>query len=197
MLAGTEMRAGGASQPTLKKPQRSKESAARSVRRWMTGMVGSAAAMAGFFMVLWLTAPTMAPQSPAIAILANATVSDAASLMVAVQTAGLRGTSDVKGAIEDIKRLENDRVTIKGWVTDATAPGSALTVVAFAGGNHVLTTVTNGARTDIAKMLGLADPSVSRNMSFQGAFACMPGEKIVVVAVTSGAYSQFRSLTCP
>jgi hypothetical protein len=130
-------------------------------------------------------------------ILANATVSDATSLMAAVQSAGLRGAQDVKGAIEEIRRLDNDRVTIKGWVADTTAPGSALTVVAFAGGHHVLTTVTKGARADIAKMLGLADANPA-NISFQGAFACRAGEKIIVIAVTSGAaYSQFRSLTCP
>jgi hypothetical protein len=117
--------------------------------------------------------------------------------MAAVQAAGLRGTQDVKGAIEGITRLDDDRVTIKGWATDTTASGSALTVVAFAGGRHVLTTVTNGARADIAKMLGLADASQA-NMAFQGAFACRAGEKVIVVAVTSGAaYSQFRSLICP
>ena len=153
--------------------------------------------MLGFIGVLWLTGPATAPPNPAIMILTNAAVSDATSLMAAVQTAGLRGTPDVKGAVEEIKRLDNDRVTIKGWVTDTTASGSALTLIAFAGGNHVLTTVTSGARVDIAKMLGLADASAA-NMSFQGAFACRAGEKIVVVAVTSGAaYSQFRLLACP
>jgi hypothetical protein len=103
----------------------------------------------------------------------------------------------VKGAIEEISRLDNGRVGIKGWVTDTTAPGSVLTVITFAGGHHALTTVTNGARADVAKMLGLTDASAA-NMSFQGAFACRPGQKIMVLAVTSGAaYSQFRSLACP
>jgi hypothetical protein len=117
--------------------------------------------------------------------------------MAAVQTAGLRGTADVRGAIEDIKRLDNDHVTIKGWVRDGTTSGSALTIVAFAGGNHVLTTATEGARSEIAKMLRLADASTP-NMPFQGTFACRAGERIFVIAVTSeSAYSQFRSLSCP
>jgi hypothetical protein len=159
--------------------------------------MGGAVAMSGFIVVLWLTGPATAPLTPAITILTNATVSDATSLMAAVQTAGLRGTSDVKGAIEEIKRLDDERVTIKGWVTDATAPGSALTVIAFAGGKHVLTTATNGARVDLARVFGLSEAGVT-NMSFQGAFACRTGEKIIVVAVTSSrAYSQFRSLACP
>jgi len=149
----------------------------------------------GFVGTLWLTRP--APPAPAISILTNAAVSDAASLMAAVQTARLHGTPDVKGSIEEITRLDKGGVSIKGWVTDTTASGSALTVIAFAGGNHVLTTVTKGARADVAKMLGMADASAA-NMSFQGAFACRPGEKIIVIAVTSSAaYSQFRSLACP
>jgi hypothetical protein len=118
-------------------------------------------------------------------------------VMAAVQTAGLRGNPNVRRAIEEIKRLDNERVTIKGWAADTTAFGSSLTVIAFAGGNHVLTTATNGARADIAQNFGLADTGAA-NISFQGAFACRTGEKIVVIAVTSDrAYSQFRSLDCP
>lgn len=201
MLARAETRAAGGSSPvTLKRARRQRKNAPSSsgrIRRWITWTIGGGAAVLGFITVLWLTGPVTAPHTPAITSLTNAAVSDATSLMAAVQTAGLRGTSDVKGAIEEIKRLDNDRVSINGWVTDTTASGSALTVVAFAGGHHVLTTVTNGARSDIAKMLGLADASAA-NMSFQGAFACGAGEKIIVIAVTSGAaYSQFRSLACP
>jgi hypothetical protein len=201
MLAGTEKHAaGGATQAALKKLQRPRKNTARAysrIRRWITWAIGGCAAVLSFVAVLWLTAPVTAPPAPAIMILTNAAVSDATSLMAAVQTAGLRGTEDVKGAIEEIRRLDNDRLTIKGWVTDTTASGSALTVLAFAGGHHVLTTVTNGTRADIAKMLGLAGASQA-NMAFQGAFACKPGEKVIVIAVTSrAAYSQFRSLACP
>jgi hypothetical protein len=132
-----------------------------------------------------------------MAILTNATVSNGASLMAAVQNAGLRGTLDVKGEIEEIRRLDSDRVTIKGWATDKTASGAALTIVAFAGGRHVLTTATKGTRAGLAKMLGLAEASQTE-MSFQGEFACRAGEKVIVIAVTAGAgYSQFRSLDCP
>jgi len=153
--------------------------------------------MSGFVLVLWLTAPVTPPIAPGLTILTNAAVSDFASLMAAVQTAGLSGAPDLKGAIEEIKRTDNERVTIKGWVADATAPGSSQAVVAFAGGRHVLTTATGGARLDIAKTFGLSDESAA-NMSFQGAFACKAGEKLIVVAVTSDRrYSQFRSLACP
>jgi hypothetical protein len=195
-----EMRvANGSSQSRFKKsrPQRNTAHAYSRIQRWMTWTIGVGAAVLGFIAVLWLTGPVTPPDTPAIMSLTNATISDAASLMAAVQTAGLRGSPDVKGAVEEIKRLDNERAAINGWVTDTTAPGSVLTVIAFAGGHHVLTMVTNGARVDIAKMLGLADASAA-NMSFQGAFACRPGERIIVVAVTPRtAYSQFRSLACP
>ena len=117
--------------------------------------------------------------------------------MAAVQTAGLRGTPDVKGAIEEFKRLDNEHIAIKGWAVDGAAPGSSLTVLAFAGGIHVLTTMTSGARKDVAQIFGLSDAD-ARNMAFQGTFTCGPGEKLIVVAVTPDRmYGQFRSLACP
>jgi hypothetical protein len=200
-LAGTDLHpAGGATQATLKKKQRSRKGTQRSygrIRRYITWAIGGCVAALSFVAVLWLTGPVAAPPAREMAILTNATVSNGTSLMAAVQTAGLRGTLDVKGEIEEIKRLDSDGVTIKGWATDTTASGSALTIVAFAGGRHVLTTATKGTRAALAKMLGVADASQT-DMSFQGEFACRAGEKVIVIAVTAGAgYSQFRSLDCP
>ena len=117
--------------------------------------------------------------------------------MAAVQTAGLRGTPDLKGAIEGIRRIDNDRVTIKGWAVDKTASNSWLTIIAFAGGHHVLTTPTSGARKDVAQMFGLTD-AAARNVSFEAAIKCAKDEPLMVVAVASDrTYSQFRSLACP
>ncbi len=145
--------------------------------------------------MLWLTSPVTAP--PGVAVLAGATVSDATGLMAAVQTAGLRGSPDVKGAIEGLKRIDNQRVTIKGWAVDRTAPSSPLTIIAFAGGAHALTTLTNGPRKDVAQMFGLSG-AAARNVSFEATFACGAGQNLVVVAVTpDSTYSQFRSLACP
>ena len=158
-------------------------------------MSGAFAAALGFAVVLWLTGPATAP--PSVAILASATVSDATALMAAIQTAGLRGAPDVKGAIEGLRRIDKDRVTIKGWAVDRTASSSQLTIIAFAGGPHVLTTVTNGSRQEVAQMFGLSD-AAARNVSFEATFTCSPGQNLVVVAVTAeNSYSQFRSLACP
>ena len=117
--------------------------------------------------------------------------------MAAVQTAGLRGTPDVKGAIDGLKRIDNARVTIRGWAVNKTASSSSLTIMAFAGGPHVLTTPTNGPRKDVAQMFGLSD-AAARNVSFEATFPCGPSQNLVVVAITAdGTYSQFGSLVCP
>ncbi len=162
---------------------------------WFTWMSGALAAALGFVVVMWLTGPVTAP--PAIVILASANVSDAAALMAAVQTAGLRGAPDVKGAIEGLKRIDKERVAIKGWAVDRTASGTPLTIIAFADGAHVLTTATNGPRKDVAQMYGLSD-AAARNVSFETSFTCNPGQDLIVVAITAdNTYSQFRSLACP
>ena len=165
------------------------------IQPWFTWISGACAAAMAFVVVLWLTSPVTLP--PGVAILASATVSDATGLMAAVQTAGLRGTPDVKGEIESITRIDNERVTIKGWAVDKTGSSSQLTIVAFAGGTHVLTTVTDGPRRDIARMFALSDAR-ARNVSFEASFACGPGQNLLVIAVSyDHTYSQFRSLACP
>jgi hypothetical protein len=165
------------------------------IRPWFTWISGACAAALAFAVVLWLTGPVTPP--PGAAILESATVSDATSLMAAVQTAGLRGTPDVKGEIESITRIDNEHVTMKGWAVDKTGSSSRLTIIAFAGGTRVLTTVTNGPRKNIAQMFALSDAG-ARNVSFAASFTCGPGQNLLVVAVSyDHTYSQFRSLACP
>lgn len=162
---------------------------------WFTWICGAFAAALAFAVVLWLTSP--APVPPGAAILASATVSDATSLMAAVQTAGLRGTPDVKGEIERIRRIDNERVTIKGWAADKSGASPQLAIVAFAGGTHVLTTMTNGPGNDIAQIFDLSGAR-ARNVPFEADFTCNSGQKLLIVAVSSDrTYSQFRSLACP
>jgi hypothetical protein len=165
------------------------------IRPWFTWISGACAAALAFAVVLWLTGPVAPP--PGVAVLAGATVSDATSLMAAVQTAGLRGTPDVKGEIDWIRRIDNERVAIKGWAVDKTGSSSQLTIIAFAGGTHVLTTATDGPRNDIAQMFALSGAG-ARNVSFEASFACSPGQTLFIVAVSyDHTYSQFRSLACP
>lgn len=159
--------------------------------------IGGTITLVAFSVAMWLTSPVTPQLAPAITILTNATVVDATSLMAAVQSAGLRGSTDVKGAIEEIRRLDGEHISIKGWAMDLTAPNSSVTVIAYAGGTHVMTVMTSGPRTDIAKVYGLSE-AVAGKLSFQAAFGCKLGERLIVLAATSDrAYSQFRSLVCP
>jgi hypothetical protein len=149
------------------------------------------AAPLAFFAALWLTKPGTLP--PEAATLASATVQDATSLMAAVQTAGLRGANDIKGAIEEIRRIDTERVTIRGWAADA-ASRAPLTVIVFAGTAQILADDANGG---IAGLVGLSGGAAART-SFSGTFACTQGEKLQIVAVATGRrYSQFRSMVCP
>lgn len=162
-------------------------------RKLLTWIPATVAAPLAFFAVLWLTKGE--PLPPEAAILANATVLDATSLMAAVQTAGLRGTTDIKGAIEEIRRIDTERVTIRGWAADA-ASASPLTVIVYAGRAHVLA-ATDDVKGSVARLVGLSDGATTRT-SFNGTFVCARGEKLQIVAVAAGRrYSQFRSLACP
>ena len=161
-------------------------------RKLITWMPATIAAPLAFFVALWLTKPGSMP--PEAAILAKATVLDATSLMAAVQTAGLHGATDIKGAIEEIRRVDSERVTIRGWAADA-ASALPLTVVVFAGRTHAL--VAANEVNVIAHLVGLSDGASTRT-SFHDTFACTRGETIHIVAVAADRrYSQFRSLACP
>jgi hypothetical protein len=161
-------------------------------RRLITWMPATIAAPLAFFVALWLTKPGSLP--PEAVILANATVLDATSLMAAVQTAGLRGTTDIRGAIEDVRRVDGERVTIRGWAADA-ASTSPLTLIVFAGRTHAL--VGANQVNVIGHLVGLSDGAPTRT-SFNDTFACTRGETIRIVAVAADRrYSQFRSLACP
>jgi hypothetical protein len=164
-------------------------------RPWFVWTVGGLIGVVGFAAVLWLTAPTQRPP-PAVGILAGLAVSDMGTLMRAVQTAGLRGSSDIRGAIERIARQDDGRVLIKGWVADIAAKGTPLTVLAFTDGKNVWTTTAGGPRQDLWHALGLSDAVT--NPSFQGSLPCGHGRALIVIAVAPGnTYSQFASLTCP
>jgi hypothetical protein len=168
----------------------------RSARSWLTWVAGGLVFAVSFIIAMGLTKPPR-PPTPAMTMLAAATISDLGRLMAAVKAAGLRGTPDVKGNIDEIIRLDNDHVTLKGWATDISESDSPLAVMAFVDGRNKLTIETDGRRPDITAALGLSD-AASANVSFEGNLVCSRGQKLIVVAVArSGVYGQFRSRLCP
>ncbi len=152
--------------------------------------------MLSFGITLQLTKPR--PPSAAATALAHALVSDSRTLIAAIKAAGLKGSQNVKGAIDKIAALGDDRVSVTGWVGEVGNGGAPLDVLVFVDGENRLTMQTEGRHADVTSALGLSDAATARNVSFQGSLACAHGRKLIVVAVAeNGDYGYFRPRVCP
>ena len=172
------------------------DSMARGLARPRVTLAAGALIFAVSFLVAMLLTKPMGLTTAAMTRLASSTVSDLKTLMTAVKTAGLRGTTDVKGAIEEIKRIDSDRVFLKGWAVEI-GDSTPLTVMVFVDGHNSLTVETNGRRDEASNALGLSDDATA-NVSFEGRLKCSRGQKLIVVAVArSDVYGQFGSRACP
>jgi len=177
-------------------PRRSDLSPRRSSRSWLTWVVGGLVFGISFVIALLATRPAR-PPTPAMTMLASSTIPDLGRLMAAVKAAGLKGTPDVKGGIDEITRLDNDRVMLRGWAADVSDRYSPLAVMVFVDGRYQLTMETDGRRPEIAAALGLSD-AASANVAFEGAPTCARGQRLIVVAVAqSGVYGHFGTRRCP
>jgi hypothetical protein len=184
---------------TARRSSKSAGSRNRGSRRIARGLIWIAACgvvAVSFAVTMWLTQPVR-PLRPAIATLASSTISDFTTLMAAVKSAGLKGAPSVKGAIDGITRIDNERVAVKGWAIDVADPTLPLVVVVFAGGRHKLTTETDGRRPEVVSVLGVPEAAMA-NVSFQGTVGCRRGERLMVVAVAqSDVYGHFGARNCP
>jgi hypothetical protein len=168
----------------------------KSARPRLVWVVGGLIFAISFVAALRLTEPARAP-TPAMMTLAGATIPDLRRLMAAVKTAGLRGTPDVKGAIDEITRLDIDHVTLKGWAADISGNGTPLAVMVFVDGRNTLTMDATGGRPEIANELGLSG-AASANISFQANLVCSRGQRLIVVAVAPrDVYGHFGARLCP
>jgi hypothetical protein len=168
----------------------------KSARPRLVWVIGAPIFAISFVAALRLTEPPRTP-TPAMMTLAGATIPDLRRLMAAVKAAGLRGTPDVKGAIDEITRLDTDRVTLKGWAADISGKGAPLAVMAFVDGRNTLTTDTTGGRPEIASELGLSS-AASANIAFQANLVCSRGQRLIVVVVAPrDVYGHFGTRLCP
>jgi hypothetical protein len=167
----------------------------KSARPRLIWIVGGLIFAISFAAALRLSEPARTP-TPAMMALAGATIPDLRRLMATVKAAGLRGTPDVRGAIEEITRLDIDHVRLKGWAADIS--GSApLAVMVFVDGRNTLTMDTVGRRPEIADELGLSG-AASADISFQANLVCSRGQKLIVVAVAPrDVYGHFGARLCP
>jgi hypothetical protein len=161
-----------------------------------TWLFGGAVVALSFFATMRLTRPVK-PANPGIAVLASSVISDAKSLMSAVKAAGFKGATSVRGSIDEIRRLDNDRVSVKGWAVETSNANVPLTVMMFVDGRHKLTTETSGPHAGAIQAVGLPDAASAINVSFEGTLACGRRQKLIVVALADdNAYGYFGSRFC-
>ena len=135
--------------------------------------------------------------TPAMTALARSTITDLGTLMAAVKSAGLKGSPDIKGAIEEIVRRDGEHVALKGWVADAAGRDPSLAVMAFVDGRSQRTVQTRGGRPDVTAALGLHELA-SADMSFALDLTCNTGHALILVAVAqSDRYAHFGARRCP
>jgi len=169
----------------------------RRTARWPVSIAGVLALVVSFLLTLWLTSPAR-PPSPAVASMTRSIVSDRGTLIAAIRAAGLKGSPNVKGAIDDIVRLDDSRVAIAGWAGEVGNGGAPLEIIAFVDGGAALTMRTEGRHDGSIGGLGLSDAATAQDVSFQGRLACGRGQKLIVVAVAqSGSYGYFSPRACP
>jgi hypothetical protein len=172
-------------------------SSGRRARWWPIWLAGALSLGLSFVVTLQLTRPAK-PPSRAVVAMTQSIVSDKRTLIAAIKAAGLTGSPNVKGAVDEVARLDDSRVSIAGWAGEVGNGGAPLDIVVFVDGDSRLTMQTEGGHADVTAALGLADAASARNVSFRGAVACGRGQKLIVVAVAdSGNYGYFSPRICP
>jgi len=122
---------------------------------------------------------------------------DDASLRRAADSAKLKTSESLKGALDVIERLPDGNVRLAGWATDIRGDGTPVRILAFAKGQQVLEAETNGERPDVTNALRL-EPALAKNVRFDLKAACNPREALVVaIATKDNAYAPLRATTCP
>jgi hypothetical protein len=145
-------------------------------------IVGAAALFGSFFITLWLTEPTADDQSKQLAAQRIPTYSD---LPKASQNVGLRLSEQMKGAIDQIKRINERDVNMTGWLADPQGNSTPLNLLVFIDGSMVAAGRTEGERPDVTKgWIGFNFASgADKNVAFSLNFNCRTGDQPVVVGV--------------
>ena len=171
--------------------------------RWFTIVVAAASLVASFFITLWLTEPsTTNPVNAAanfdpIERLTRSQVYNDASLASAARAANLVPLQDLRGNIDEIRRLPDDHVRIGGWAVNLSGDGTPLTLIVFTGGRGTLLGKTDGPREDVTKALALS-ARTARHVQIAALVQCERGEVVVVVAIDkNGVYAPIKFDRCP
>jgi len=180
-----------------KKRQRSwRDERKISRHRWLRLLACGLSLAISVFTTLLLTEPQ--PTTAAVVALMQAQISSTHSLLTAIKAAGLRGSPNVKGTIDAVKRLNDSQVAISGWAAEIGNSSAPLTVLAFVDGKVAFAMRTSGRHPDVVSVLGASDAPEAANVSFQGTAPCGHSQKLIVIAVTDGnSYGHFGARDCP
>jgi hypothetical protein len=124
-----------------------------------------------------------APLSLNAQVFAAYLVPDEGILPAATRAAGLQPSDKLKGFIDEVTRLNNAQVKIRGWAADQLGEDDPIAIFVFAKGKNVFQTQTKGTRPDVAAALKLPSAAAA-NIAFEGLLSCEPDQPLLMVAVT-------------
>jgi hypothetical protein len=116
--------------------------------------------------------------------LAGQRVSNLSELARVVQNTGLRFSPRMKGYVDEVKRINERKVTILGWLADPEGDATPLNVLLYASGVVAGATQTEGDRPDVTQAQSLSF-SAEKHVSFSINSNCKPDDQLAVVGITA------------
>jgi activator of HSP90 ATPase len=168
-------------------------------RPFILGFGGAAILIASFGFTYWLTEPD-SPEAAKIKSFAASTISDEVTLRAAAAAAGLVNSTSIKGNVDELRRIDANKVRIVGWTAETSSlmpKASPITVMGFSAGKNVFTVETIGERRDVTVAQKLTNEA-AKNVVFSSSLTCSTQEKLLIVsAALSGTYAILDIFNCP
>jgi hypothetical protein len=168
------------------------------MRRSLFAIACAISGIGGFLLALWFMDD--APQSSATSARAPGEqltirrVGNPAELLRTTEEIGLILSRSMAGTVDGITRINEREVTMTGWVADPQGDATPQQVLVYVSGALVGKGETNGERSDITSLVGLAF-GTEKNVRFALNFACPTGAQPIVVGL--GSRKQYISLASP
>jgi hypothetical protein len=105
--------------------------------------------ISSFFLTSWLIdtgSTNISDDRPDAERLASRNVFSRSDLVEAAIAVGLHSSSSMKGKVDEVSRLNDREVTMKGWVADPNGDETPLTVLVFVGGRTAARVQTRGGK---------------------------------------------------
>ena len=141
--------------------------------------------------------PDPADQRSGVERLVSRKVSSYPELTEAAAAAGLRFSRHFVGRVDGMMRIDEQHVTMNGWLADTDGDGKPLDVVVFVAGPVVATAPTQGERPDVTEKVRLGF-GAEKNVAFRVSFLCRAGDQPIVAGLgPKERYVSLRSPPCP